>query len=64
MFFFCFDVSSRYSIEVNRVPSGNWILIEGIDQTITKTATVTQASGCEEVGMCKLRVTAPLTGRP
>ena len=39
----------RYTIEINRVPSGNWILIEGIDQTITKTATVTQMSGCEDV---------------
>lgn len=31
----------RYTIEVNRVPAGNWVLIEGIDQTITKTATIT-----------------------
>ena len=41
----------RYTIEINRVPSGNWILIEGIDQTITKTATVTQMSGCEDVSI-------------
>lgn len=42
----------RYKIEVNRVPAGNWVLIENVDQTITKTATLTQFSGCEEVN-CK-----------
>ncbi|RWS23646.1 U5 small nuclear ribonucleoprotein component-like protein [Leptotrombidium deliense] len=31
---------SRYSIEVNRVPAGNWVLIEGIDGPIVKTATI------------------------
>lgn len=31
---------ARYNIEVNRVPAGNWVLIEGIDQPITKTATI------------------------
>ncbi|KAI1292799.1 U5 small nuclear ribonucleoprotein component [Halotydeus destructor] len=31
---------SRYNIEVNRVPAGNWVLIEGIDQPIVKTATI------------------------
>ena len=40
---------SRYTIEISRVPAGNWILVEGIDQTITKTATVTQITGCEDV---------------
>ena len=40
---------ARYTIELNRVPAGNWILVEGIDQTITKTATITQMSGCEDV---------------
>ena len=42
----------RYKIEISRVPAGNWILVEGIDQTITKTATVTQLNGCEEVCVC------------
>ena len=36
-------------MEINRVPPGNWVLIEGIDQTITKTATVTQLDGYEHV---------------
>ena len=40
---------ARYKIEISRVPAGNWILVEGIDQTITKTATITQLNGCEEV---------------
>ena len=43
---------ARYRIEVSRVPAGNWVLVEGIDQTITKTATVTQLSGCEDVSLC------------
>jgi len=32
---------ARYKIEVNRVPAGNWVLIEGIDAAIVKTATIT-----------------------
>lgn len=32
---------ARYKVEVNRVPAGNWVLIEGIDQPIVKTATIT-----------------------
>ena len=42
---------ARYRIEISRVPAGNWVLVEGIDQTITKTATVTQLSGCEDVSV-------------
>ncbi len=41
----------RYTIEINRVPAGNWVLIEGIDKTVTKTATITQINGSEDV--CK-----------
>lgn len=32
--------NSRYSVEVKNVPAGNWVLIEGIDQPIVKTATI------------------------
>lgn len=39
----------RYQIEVNRVPAGNWVLIEGCDQPIVKTATITEPRGNEEV---------------
>ena len=39
----------RYRIELNRVPAGNWVLIEGIDQPIVKTSTLTDPSGNEEV---------------
>lgn len=31
---------ARYKVEVSRVPAGNWVLIEGIDQPIVKTATI------------------------
>ncbi|MBN3309588.1 U5S1 protein, partial [Amia calva] len=39
---------ARYQIEVNRVPAGNWLLIEGCDQPIVKTATITEPRGNEE----------------
>lgn len=39
----------RYSIEVNRVPAGNWVLIEGIDQPISKTATIVDANNEEDL---------------
>jgi len=40
---------ARYKIEVNRVPAGNWVLIEGIDAPIVKTATITDLQGNEEL---------------
>jgi len=40
---------ARYKIEVNRVPAGNWVLIEGIDQPIVKTSTITDLQGSEEL---------------
>uniref|UniRef100_A0A8C4NFV9 Uncharacterized protein n=1 Tax=Eptatretus burgeri TaxID=7764 RepID=A0A8C4NFV9_EPTBU len=39
---------ARYQVEVSRVPAGNWILIEGVDQPIVKTATITDPSGSDE----------------
>lgn len=47
----------RYKVEINRVPAGNWILIEGIDQPIVKTATITDVSGNEEV--CSQMLSTP-----
>ena len=35
----------RYRIEVNRVSAGNWVLIEGVDESIVKTSTITSAQG-------------------
>jgi len=32
---------SRYRLEVNQVAAGNWVLIEGVDSSIVKTATIT-----------------------
>ena len=29
---------------MNRVPAGNWVLIEGVDQAIVKTSTITSAN--------------------
>ena len=39
----------RYNIEVSRVPAGNWVLIEGIDEPIVKTSTITQVQDNDEV---------------
>ncbi|XP_020895189.1 116 kDa U5 small nuclear ribonucleoprotein component [Exaiptasia diaphana] len=39
---------ARYNIEVNRIPAGNWVLIEGIDQSIVKTSTITSVADSEE----------------
>ena len=35
-----FVAEGRYNIEVSRVPAGNWVLIEGVDAAIVKTATI------------------------
>ena len=32
--------NARYRVEVNRIPAGNWVLIEGIEQSIVKTSTI------------------------
>ncbi|CAF1145985.1 unnamed protein product [Rotaria sordida] len=37
--------NARYRIELNRVPVGNWVLIEGVDQSIVKTSTIVDNSG-------------------
>lgn len=40
---------ARYKIEVNRVPAGCWVLMEGIDQPVVKTCTITDLAGDEEL---------------
>lgn len=47
----CLRVLNRYNIELNRVPAGNWVLIEGIDEPIVKTSTITQVQGNDEVSL-------------
>lgn len=37
--------NARYRIELNRVPVGNLVLIEGVDQSIVKTSTIVDNSG-------------------
>ncbi|OQR98149.1 U5 small nuclear ribonucleoprotein component [Achlya hypogyna] len=37
----------RYSVRVNRIVAGNWVLLEGVDSSIINSATITDAS--EEV---------------
>ena len=54
----------RYNIEVNRVPAGNWVLIEGIDEPIVKTSTITQVQGNDEVWVALNYPTAIRKKRP
>lgn len=35
---------SRYKVEVNQIPAGNWVLIEGIDAPVIKTSTLIDAT--------------------
>lgn len=42
-YIFIINKFCRYKIEVSRVPAGNWVLIEGIDQSVVKTATITSS---------------------
>ena len=39
---------ARYKVEVNRVSAGNWVMMEGIDQSIVKTSTIADMQGEEE----------------
>jgi 116 kDa U5 small nuclear ribonucleoprotein component len=34
----------RYKVKINKASAGNWVLIEGIDHSINKTATITSAN--------------------
>jgi len=45
--------NSRYSIEVNQVSAGNWVLIEGIDQSIIKTATLVDINYRDQMDIFK-----------
>ena len=38
----------RYRVEVNRVTAGNWALLEGVDTSISKTATLTALNGTDD----------------
>lgn len=38
------QAGGRYKIDVNMITAGNWVLIDGIDQSINKTATITSAT--------------------
>ncbi|CAD7084892.1 unnamed protein product [Hermetia illucens] len=40
---------ARYKVELNRVPAGNWVLIEGIDQCIVKTSTIVDVDVSEDL---------------
>lgn len=43
----------RYRINVNCIPAGNWVMIEGLDNAIIKTATLTNANDMNGVTIFK-----------
>ncbi len=49
----------RYRTDINRASAGNWVMLEGVDESIVKTATITASQrtyrGCE-VACCTCRV--------
>lgn len=47
------QAGGRYKIEVDMMTAGNWVLIEGIDQTITKTATLISSSSPIQIDIFK-----------
>lgn len=44
---------TRYRIEVTQISAGNWVLLEGVDQSISKTATITTSVGNEAAHIFK-----------
>ncbi|KAL2735742.1 116 kDa U5 small nuclear ribonucleoprotein component [Vespula squamosa] len=40
---------ARYSIELSRVPAGNWVLIKGIDRPIVKTSIITDFNNTDDL---------------
>lgn len=44
---------ARYKIEVNRVPAGSWVLIEGIDASVVKTSTIVQTHVDDDLYICR-----------
>uniref|UniRef100_A0A0K2U2M1 116 kDa U5 small nuclear ribonucleoprotein component n=1 Tax=Lepeophtheirus salmonis TaxID=72036 RepID=A0A0K2U2M1_LEPSM len=40
---------ARYKVEVLSVPAGSWVLIEGVDQPVVKTSTITAVGSEEEI---------------
>jgi hypothetical protein len=45
MLLFSLFIQARYKIEVNRMPAGNWVLMEGLDGPVVKTCTITDVQG-------------------
>mmetsp|Transcript_18913 Transcript_18913/g.28330 ORF Transcript_18913/g.28330 Transcript_18913/m.28330 type:complete len:1088 (+) Transcript_18913:192-3455(+) len=50
----------RYKTEVNVATAGNWVLIDGVDASIAKTATITSTGGNDDDDEDEVRIFAPL----
>ena len=41
----------RYRVHVSHIPAGNWVLVDGVDASITKTATITDANDMNDIAI-------------
>jgi U5 small nuclear ribonucleoprotein component len=48
-------IKHRYKIKVNSASAGSWVLLEGIDSSIIKTATITDIKDIEDDPVCIIR---------
>eukprot|EP00297_Palpitomonas_bilix_P001843 CAMPEP_0113882254 /NCGR_PEP_ID=MMETSP0780_2-20120614/8845_1 /TAXON_ID=652834 /ORGANISM="Palpitomonas bilix" /LENGTH=977 /DNA_ID=CAMNT_0000869233 /DNA_START=47 /DNA_END=2980 /DNA_ORIENTATION=+ /assembly_acc=CAM_ASM_000599 len=48
-----FVPEARYRFEINRAVAGNWVLLEGVDDSIGKTATIVAEKREEEAFICR-----------
>jgi U5 small nuclear ribonucleoprotein component len=44
---------ARYRVEINRATAGNWVLLEGVDLPINKTATIAALNGADDACICR-----------
>ncbi|KAI9601376.1 hypothetical protein H4Q26_001194 [Puccinia striiformis f. sp. tritici PST-130] len=57
-----FIFESRYSVETSGVPAGNLCLLSGIDNSITKTATVVESAYTRPGGSARARISTQAVG--
>jgi U5 small nuclear ribonucleoprotein component len=54
-------IGTRLVTQVDRVGAGNWVLVQGIDATIAKTATLVGTFGMEDVSVDPVHIFKPLS---
>ena len=44
----CYISEARYKLEVSRLSAGNWVMLEGVDSSVMKTATICSKDDTED----------------